>query len=211
MTSMVAEVQPRFVPTKQDFIIPSLRPPVTHDYKHPEYIHQEDFVIPLTPTPDNYPQLPYHLRKYILKRAVEENGRDIHGTIWNERALWIEERVTKLLSGLPDVDEVIRNGFNSEQDVLGDDVTVRLKDELVVHVQVKSSQWGLVRFKKALRGQYFPGKLNDEGQVRRCMTEHGIILINGSETRSDQEIIGGSFYPQLERIRAYKATEAAAA
>ena len=207
----MATEAPHFVPARQDFIIPSLRPPVTHDFEHPEYINPEDFIIPLAPTPNNYPDLPYHLRKYVLKRAVEENGRDIHGTIWNERALWIEERVAELLSGLPDIDGVVRNGFNSEQDALGDDVTVRLKDGLVVHVQVKSSQWGLVQFKKALRNQYFPGKLNDEGQVRRCMTEHGIILINGSETRSDQEIIDGSFYPQVERIRAYKATEVAAA
>lgn len=162
---------------------------------------REDFFIPLAPTPNNYPKLPYHLRKYVLKRVVEENGRDIDGRIWNDRAEWIEKRVKDLLSKQPEVTEAIRNKLNSEQDSLGDDITVHLKDGLVVHVQVKSSQWGLINFKKALRDQYFPGEVNDEGKVRRCMTEHNIILINGSETRSDTEILEDSFYPQLERIK----------
>jgi hypothetical protein len=41
---------------------------------------------------------------------------------------------------------------------------------------------------------------NSEKLVRKWMTEHGIILLNGAETKSGAEILE-SFYPQLERIQ----------
>jgi hypothetical protein len=191
---------PHFVPARQDFVIPGLRPPVTHDLEHPEYLNPEDFIIPLAPTPNNYPDLPYHLRKYVLKRVAIENGGVLPELpLWNERAVWIERRVQRLIAGLPGVKSVTKHEKGSEDDAIRHDFTGQLVNGFRFYGQTKSSGDGIIQFKKALRNAYSPGKLNHEGQVRRAMADLRIILINGSETRSDEEIINDSFYPQLER------------
>ncbi len=161
---------------------------------------RQDFIIPLTPTPNYYPELPYHLRKYVLKKIRDEEG-SAPESLWNERGVWIERRVQSLFAKLAKIKNVALHEHGSEEDAAGHDLTVQLEDGLTVHIQVKSSEFGIIKFKKAIRNNYFPGELNNESQVDKWMTENGIILINGSETRSDTEILNHSFYPQLEAIR----------
>jgi len=189
---------PRFVPARQDFIIPSLRPPVTHDLEHPEYLDNEDFIIPLTPTRNYYPELPYHLRKYVLKKIRFEEGV-VPESLWKARGDFIEKRVQDMVARLPGVNNVTRHEHDSKDDKAGHDLTVDY-DGLRVYVQVKSSRYGIQEFKQAIRNKYFLNETNSMVLVREWMTKNRIILVNGSETRSDNEILDGSFYPQLERI-----------
>jgi hypothetical protein len=177
------ESLPRFVPARSEGVV-----------------LPDGTILPLAPTPDYYPKLPYHLRKYVLKGVAKENGGVIPGDIWNQRAIPIERRIEGIIAGLPEVESVTRHEKDSEEDLIGHDLTVQLKNGLTVYIQVKSSGDGIIQFKKALRNAYSRGRLNNEGQVRRIMADLGIVLINGSETRSDEEIINDSFYPQLERV-----------
>ncbi len=161
-------------------------------------------VLPLAPTPNNYPELPYHLRKYVLKRVAIENGGVLPELpLWNERGVWIEKRLDRILLGLPEVESVKSHEHNSEGDSAKHDATIKLTNGIEVYGQYKSSGNGIKTSKVAIRDAYFPGELNTDGQVDRWMTEHNLILINGSETRTDEEIIYESFYPQLAKIMAH--------
>ncbi|MDE1849088.1 MAG: hypothetical protein KGH55_03600, partial [Nanoarchaeota archaeon] len=45
-----------------------------------------------------------------------------------------------------------------------------------------------------------PQEQRNEAGIRNWLVEHNIILINGNEEKSVEEILNDSFYPQLERI-----------
>ncbi len=93
---------PHFVPARQDFMIPSLRPPVTHNYENPEYFDEEGLNIPLPPAPDNFPNIPYRLRKFVLRRmeleAKDEPNIKFIDELWHQRGEWGEERAMGLVS-----------------------------------------------------------------------------------------------------------------
>jgi hypothetical protein len=150
--------------------------------------------------PCYYPELPYHLRKYVLKGVAKENGGVVPESLWTQRGIWIERRVQGIIVKLLNVESVMDHSRHSKDDLAKHDSTVKFKDGSVAYIQVKSSGNGIKTSKLAIRDAYFPGELNTEGQVNNWMTKRGIILINGSETRSDEEIIHDSFYPQLLRI-----------
>jgi hypothetical protein len=201
---MATEV-PRFVPARQDFIIPSLRPPVTHDFEHPEYINPKDFRVPLEPTPNYLPSFPYHLRKFVLRRieleTIDEPKLIAKGVddLWHQRGDWSENRMMDLVSRIDGVQNVVRHKQYSQEDLAGKDLSFEL-DGLLMHVQAKSSRFAVVKFKHMIRDFYFPNEPNSEALVNNWLTENRIILVNGSETRSDNEILNNSFYPQLRKI-----------
>jgi len=121
-----------------------------------------------------------------------------------ERATFIEFRIRNLLRTQSNiVENVFRNEMGSKEDSVGHDLTVTLKGDppiKIVHVQVKASGREVDAYKHWIRDNYFPNMENSEKLVRKWMTEHGIILLNGAETKSGAEILE-SFYPQLERIQ----------
>jgi hypothetical protein len=187
-----------FVPA-HDFTIPGLRPPVAHDYEHPQEIHPEDFQIHLEPTPDYLPSFPYHLRKFVLRRIEAEEGEAATATLWHDRGMYVEKRIHDLVSKIPGVQNPVRHEQYSPEDLAGKDISFEL-DGLLIHVQAKSSRFAVVKFKHMIRDYYFPNTPNGDELVNNWLTEHRIILVNGSETRSDNEILNNSFYPQLNKI-----------
>jgi hypothetical protein len=121
-----------------------------------------------------------------------------------KRATFIELRVRNILSRQVDVvDDVVRNQTDSMEDSLGHDLTVTLNDDSpirTVHVQVKASRQEIVAYKEWIKKKYFPDEENSEELVRNWLTQNRIILLNGTDGKSESEIIE-SFYPQLERIQ----------
>jgi hypothetical protein len=166
---------PRFVPARQDGL--TLQPI----------------------TPNHYPELPYYLRKYVLKKIRFEEGT-VPESLWNQRGDFIEKRFYDMVFKLEGVRNVTRHEHYSQADLDGHDLTVDYEG-FKAHVQVKSSRYGIRKFKQAIRDKYFPNEIDSSALVDHWMTENGIILVNASETRSDNEILNGSFYPQLEKIR----------
>nr|MBI5455720.1 hypothetical protein [Candidatus Levybacteria bacterium] len=139
----------------------------------------------------NHADIPLHLIK----------GSDGLGM---ERAKFTEERVQNIIASQTEIIEsVIRNEPFGEEDSMGHDLTVILNGKSplrVVYVQVKSSRSGIIDYKQWIRDKFFPNNPNSTELVKKWMTEHGIILLNGSETKTDAEILE-SFNPQLERIQ----------
>jgi hypothetical protein len=140
----------------------------------------------------NYANIPEHLIKATSKLGAE-------------RAFFIENRVKNLISGQTEqVETVIRNEPYSSEDSIGHDLTVILKGESplrTVYIQVKSSRDEIAAYKRKLRKKYFPDEPYNTDLVKRWLTKHAIILINGSEIKTDQDILNDSFYPQLQRIQ----------
>jgi len=122
-----------------------------------------------------------------------------------KRARFIENRVLNIISSRNKiVESVCANKTYGNEDGLGHDLTVILTGKSnikTVYIQVKSSRHGVVEYNKYIRDKYFKGQENSPELVKRWRTEHGIILINGSETKTDKEILKNSFYPQLKRIQ----------
>lgn len=198
---MSKETAPKFVPAITNWLEFALS---AHPQKKAVY------------EPINYPNMPYWLRKHVLKGVAEENTENDHivpGDIWNQRADVIEQRMEGLLNQRKQelkIKTVTSHKHDSEDDALKHDLTVEFEDGLIVFVQIKSSGFGIVDGKKRIRDKYFPGIKDTDGKVKKWMTEHSLVLVNGSETRSNEEIIRDSFCPQVERIRKWKATELAA-
>ncbi len=140
-------------------------------------------------------------------RYVNIPAELIHATgeLGNKRAKFIEDRVGKILLHRTNVvADVTRNGFNSEEDGLGHDLTLTLRDNCpvrTVHVQVKASRREVVNYKRWIKKKYFPdAEDNIEDLIKGWLTENNLILINGIETKSADEILTDSFYPQLQRV-----------
>lgn len=150
-------------------------------------------------SPPNNSEFPYHLRKSTLRKIDYEEG--IHN-LWNERGNFVEKRVQKILATQPIIKEVKRHGKDSAEDREGHDLTVIFNGDSFdsVYIQVKSNRDGIVDFKRRIRNRFFPHDNENMELVGKWMTEHKLILLNGSETKSDAEILE-SFYPQLERIQ----------
>lgn len=147
-------------------------------------------IIPRSPRP-NHAEIPTRLIKASDKLGIE-------------RGSFIEERVQSIISTQNNiVENVIRNEYFSAEDLQGHDLTVILNGDSplkVVYVQVKSSRDGVVEYKKRIRDKFFSNQEDKPELVKKWLTEHGIIILNGSETKTDEEILE-SFYPQLERIQ----------
>ncbi len=75
------------------------------------------------------------------------------------------------------------------------------KDGILINLQAKMSRFAVIKFKRFLRDKYFPGDPNGMALVDKLLVERRIVLVNFSETRSDEQILNNSIYPQLERIR----------
>ena len=135
---------PRFVPARQDFIIP-ITPTPGYRPALPPHLKREDFTIPLTPTLNYYPELPYYLRKYVLKKVRFEEGT-VPESLWNQRGDYIEKRVQDMVAKLKEVRSVTRHEHDSKDDVDGHDLTVEFDDGFKVYVQVKSSRWGIKEY-----------------------------------------------------------------
>jgi hypothetical protein len=156
--------------------------------------------LPLAPTPNNYPNLPYHLRKFVLRRIEREIGAVGAAPFWQERAMYIEQRVQNLVSTIPGVQNLVRHEQYTAANWAGNDLSFEMAGQLI-HVEVKSSRFTIREFKRGIRDRYFKDDPNSEELVNKWLTKNKIILVNGSETRSDEDILDGSFYPQLKRIR----------
>jgi hypothetical protein len=189
---MPAEV-PTFVPAIKNW---DFRP--EKGYQSPEY------------APSYFPELPYHLRKFVLRRIQAENsvdGRNI-ARLWDERSLYIERRVENLVAQISGVSNLSRYERYAKGYSAGKDLQFDL-DGMEINVEIKSSRFGVHEFKRMIGMTHFPDQPYDEEAVGAWMTEHHIILVNGAETRSNSDIMNKSFYPQLERIKAYEAENAA--
>ena len=144
---------------------------------------------PKSPRP-NHADMPVHLVKAV-------------GTLGTERGNFVEKRVEKILTYQTDVvEKVVRNVQYGIEDTNGHDLTLTLKDSPVriVHVQVKSSRNGVIEFKQRIRDTFPPEERENMELVKWWMADNGIILLNGGETKTDEDILE-SFYPQLERIQ----------
>lgn len=148
---------------------------------------------------------------FTLKRR-RPNHADIPHELINptpeiseKRGRFIENRVKKIITSQVDiVEDVILNEPNGNEDTMGHDLTVILKDDSpirTVYVQVKSRKEAVTAYKQKVRDKYFPNNNNSPELVKRWLTEHGIILINGSQIKTDGDILKDSFKPQLERIK----------
>ncbi|MCL5435257.1 MAG: hypothetical protein M1405_02605 [Patescibacteria group bacterium] len=150
-----------------------------------------DGITPAKPPRPNHADIPHEL----ISPAPE---------ISEKRGRFIENRVKKIIASQVDlVEDVILNEPNGNEDTMGHDLTVILKDDSpirTVYVQVKSRREAVTAYKQKVRDKYFSNNGNSPELVKRWLTEHGIILLNGSETKTDQDIID-SFRPQLERIQ----------
>lgn len=127
-----------------------------------------------------------------------------------KRGRFSENRVKELIISQTDIIKTaILNKPNGSEDTLGHDITVHLKGDppvKVVHIQVKSRKEAITAFKQKIRDKYFPESANytelEKSEiVKKWLTEHNIILINGSQIKTDDNILNDSFYPQLERIQ----------
>lgn len=122
-----------------------------------------------------------------------------------KRGRFIENRVKTIIASQADiVEDVILNEPNGNEDTMGHDLTVILKGDSpirTVFAQVKSRGETVTAYKQKVRDKYFPNNGNSPELVKRWLTEHGIILINGSQTKTDDDILNDSFKPQLERIK----------
>jgi hypothetical protein len=145
----------------------------------------------------NYAEIPHELIKPI-------------GKLSEKRGKFIEKRVKGIIETQTDtVEQVIINKHNGSEDIKGHDLTLILKggeSVRTLYVQVKSRKEAITDYKQKIREKYIPdsnGKTEAEKDelVKRWLTMHGIILINGSERKSDEEILKDSFYPQLQRIQ----------
>jgi hypothetical protein len=145
--------------------------------------------------------IPHHLLKKTLTQIEKENGQP--SLLWNERGRMVERRVQTIISTLPFVEEVVRHENGSREDQLGHDLTITLKGESptrIVYCQVKSSRDGIVDYKRSIRDK-LPADLRWNMQlVSEWMTNNNIILLNGSETKSPDDVLG-SFNAQLIRIQ----------
>ena len=125
--------------------------------------------------------------------------------ISERRGRFIENRVKKIIAFQVDiVEDVTINEPNGNEDTMGHDLTVILKGDSpirVVYVQVKSRSEAITAYKQKIRDKYFSNDRNKPELVKRWLTEHGIILINGSQIKTDSDILNESFIPQLERIQ----------
>ena len=159
--------------------------------------------IPLTL---NFVEIPFHLTRAELRRKQREIGqnREMH-ELWNERASLTEKKVQSIIASQTGiVESVIMNPPFTE----GSDLTVKFVDGFLVSevfVEVKSSKKQIDIYKDEYKEKLPPGERSMD-DLKRHMTSHNLILINGGargETDieiSPEEILGDSFYPQLERI-----------
>jgi hypothetical protein len=158
------------------------------------------------PTPIYSPLIPYHLRRSTLRSVGFEEGRVPHH-LFHERSDSVEERGKLIISMEPDVERVYRNQKNSREDAVGHDLTLILKDSpvRVIWAQMKPQRGGVVQFKQEVRDNLayespqLSGAWTTEMAVHERMTDLGIALLNGGETKSDKDIIE-SYRPQKKRI-----------
>ena len=143
--------------------------------------------------------------------AIPEHLIDATGALGRERGTFVEKRVKSLIEAQPNVVEVIHHPGGSEEDQMGRDLTVRFDEQSPVselYVQVKASKYGIADFKRDLRRKnpQIHATTDEEKQkaVQALMTNQKIILINGSQTKSDWDIIEDSYIPQRNRIFAHE-------
>lgn len=144
-------------------------------------------------------EIPFHLRRKTLKAIRREEG-SMQEKLWTERGNIIEKRVQTIIASQT---KIVKSVTLNEQYAKGSDLTVELAEKFPrkkLHIEVKSSGIGISDYKQKIRDNLPPEERNADG-VKKWMTEQGIILINGSEEKSSEEILCDSFYPQLERIQ----------
>jgi hypothetical protein len=137
-------------------------------------------------------------------------GRD--GEFGMRRAKFLEKRAKRLFSSHPEyIEKVYRNEFNCDDDRNGRDLTGKSKKgspATSLYFQLKQSGVEVIKYKHKIKenlpteeenGQLI-GPWTKEIAVSEWMTDHNIILLNGSETKSNQDIIN-SFLPQFNRIQ----------
>ncbi|HYM65419.1 MAG TPA: hypothetical protein VES68_02960 [Candidatus Sulfotelmatobacter sp.] len=155
-------------------------------------IAPETVLTPIPPLRPNHSEIPAHLIK-----ASDGLGM--------ERGKFMEIRVQNLIASQKEiVESVIRHEPGTVDDELGHDLTATLTGDSplrIVYIQVKSSRSGIIDYKKDIRDKYFSKEPDGRPElVKKWLTDHGIILLNGSETKTNEEILE-SFYPQLQRIQ----------
>ena len=156
----------------------------------PEIISGELQIKPPNSPRPNHAEMPPHLIKAT-------------GTLGTERAHFVEKRVEKIIAGQTNiVEKVVRNEQYGIEDTNGHDLTLALINSPVkiVHIQVKSSRDGVVKYKQKIRDSLPVEQRDDPDNVKWWLADNGIILLNGGETKTDADILE-SFYPQLERIQ----------
>lgn len=161
----------------------------------------------------DYREIPYHLRKDTLKRIRAENGT-LPEALWQERGSWVEERVAAILRNQRGVvSEVsINPPYTAGSDMVIATQPIGDVGPLTIRAEIKSSSLGIRDFKDKIRNKYpelFPkeekngqliGNWISELRMSQWLTDNNLLLINGSEYKSEEEILRDSFYPQLDRI-----------
>lgn len=133
-----------------------------------------------------------------IDQILEEQGR-LRSEQLGYRS---EEKVRRVLLGLPEVSAVHRTKKRSLADLLGIDLIVYLREENtppylylgVVSVQVKSSRYGIEAYIKELMGRWQSSR---ESVTARLKAER-LIILNG---QNDEERVVCSFRRQLKTLR----------
>lgn len=196
--------KPRFVPAIKNWLrcAPYMPPPEQQETEKPIY------------EPNNCPDMTYWWRKFVLRRidteALDETPElaKFVNKLWFQRGEWGKDRAMDLLSRIDGVQNLTRYEPYTKEDYAGNDLNFKING-ILMHVEAKTSRYGIVEFKQSIRDQYFPGNPNSPELVQKWMTERRIILVNFSETRSDDNIINTSILPQMNRILAAEEAKAA--
>lgn len=158
-----------------------------------------DGATPITSTPP-ISDIPFYLKRKTLKAIRFEEG-SVPEQLWADRATIVEKRIQAIIASQSEIIKTVT--MNPAPDTQGPDLTIGFVENLPVktaYIEVKSSSIGIGDYKQKIRDKLPIGERNETG-VRKWLTEHGIILINGTEHKTPKEILRDSFYPQLERIQ----------
>ena len=161
-------------------------------------------VLALTPSPAEIgltPQKSHPNHSNMPLYLIKATGQD-----GNVRGAYVEDRLKTLLASQPEIKKVVVHGKNTREDKRAHDLTVVFKSDSYlgrtlgkIHIQGKASRHGTIQFKHEERDK-LPEKRRNMIEVHKKMTRRKIALINGSQTKSDREILEDSYLPQLRRM-----------
>lgn len=150
----------------------------------------------------------------VQQPPLQINEAPFGGVSGNTRGSAIQQRVAKVIRGLPYVEDVRLTEKDSTEDAQKIDGVVYIaldQDRTIntVNIQVRSSAFGERRFRNTVRRQLKAGAATSNESLWHWLAENKLILINGGERKSrrsgelhpitDKQIIT-SFTEQLHLI-----------